>query len=139
MKRLMLLLVLCITVFLSSCTLDEKVAYYSESGNYITATGTVTHIKYDENKDILYLGFEELTPGFSDNAFKIVGKNLLTAQENGIDEKLKIGKQIEFISAPRYFGDGYVMPIVEITVDGEVLLAFEQGYRFWLEWVENGK
>ena len=59
----------------------------------------------------------------------------MIAQDNGIDQKLQMGKQIEFISTPKYFGDGYVMPIVEIVVDGEVLLSFEQGQQNWLEWL----
>lgn len=130
-------MILCITIVLSSCSQNESIEYYSDSSNYIAATGTVTHIKYSEEKDALYLGFEQLSPEFSDNSFKIVGKNLSLVQENGVDQKLQTGKQIEFISAPRYFGDGYVMPIVGITVDGEVLLTFEQGYNNWLEWIKE--
>ena len=136
MKKLFLLSILCITVCLSACSLEKERQYYSEPDNYITATGTVTHIKYNEEKDALYLGLEQMSYKFSDNSFKIVGKNLIIAQENGLDQKLQEGKQIEFISAPRYFGDGYVMPIVGLTVDGEVLLTFEQGYSNWLEWLQ---
>ena len=135
MKKRIFLLALFIDVVFSACTLNQEIDYYSDTNNYITATGTVTHIKYNENQDELYLGFDSLSPGFSDNAFKIVGKNLLIAQDNGIDQKLQMGKQIEFISTPKYFGDGYVMPIVEIVVDGEVLLSFEQGQQNWLEWL----
>jgi len=135
MKKRIFLLALFIAVVFSACTLNQEIDYYSDTNNYITATGTVTHIKYNENQDALYLGFDSLSPGFSDNTFKIVGKNLLIAQDNGIDQKLQMGKQIEFISTPKYFGDGYVMPIVEIVVDGEVLLSFEQGQQNWLEWL----
>ena len=137
MKKLLFLLALCVAIVLSSCGLDKKTEYYSERSNYITAIGTISHIKYNEENDVLYLGIEQLSPEFADIAFKIVGKNLLIVQENGIDQKLQIGKQIEFISAPRYFGDGYVMPIVGVTIDGEVLLDFEQGYYNWLEWIES--
>ena len=135
-KKLFLLLLFCITLVLSSCASDEKFQYYSQPENYITAVGTVTHIQYNEENDALYLGLEHLPSEFADNAFKIVGKNLLIAQKNGIDQKIQIGKQIEFISAPRYFGDGYVMPIVGLTVDDEILLAFEPGYTNWLELIK---
>ena len=135
MKKIYLVLILCITTVLSSCALNKEVEYYSNSNNYITVVGVVSHLKYNEEKDVLYLGFEQLSYEFADNAFKIVGKNLLVVQENGIDSKLQLGDQIEFIRAPKYFGDGYVMPIVGITINGEELLPFEQGYNNWLEWI----
>ena len=46
-------------------------------------------------------------------------------------------KGVSFMTAPRYFGDGYIMPIVEISVDGEELLSFEEGYENLLEWLAN--
>ena len=137
MKKILLLLIICIAIFLSSCNAKQQLEYYSNPDNYITVVGTVTHIKYNEERDSLYLGLHQIPTEFSDNSFKIVGENLLIAQENGIDQKLKIGEQVEFISAPKYFGDGYVMPIVGLTVDGEILLTFEQGYRNWIEWITD--
>ena len=37
------------------------------------------------------------------------------------------------MTAPKCFGDGYVMPIVAVSVDGEVLLEFEEGFENFLE------
>ena len=74
---------------------------------------------------------------FDDNSFKIVGENLLIVRQNGIDEKLEIGDQVTFVTAPRYFGDGYVMPIVEITVNEEELLSFEDGFANFLKWLDE--
>ena len=126
----------CIIVTFSSCVSDDRLKYYSVSSNYIEVVGTVIQMNYNEENNALYLGFEELNPEFADSAFKIVGENLLIAQKNGIDQKIQIGKQIEFISASRYFGDGYVMPIVGLSIDGDILLCFEQGYDNWLKWLE---
>ena len=109
--------------------------YYSQKNNYINAIGIVSHISYNEDKTALYLGFSDLTPQFDDNSFKIVGDNLPIVQEKGIDEKIKIGDQVDFITAPRYFGDGYVMPIVEISVNEEELLGFEEGFTNLLKWL----
>ena len=33
------------------------------------------------------------------------------------DDMIKVGDQIEFVTAPKYFGDGYVMPIVAMKRD----------------------
>ena len=137
MKKILFLPIICVVILFSSCTAKQELEYYSNPDNYITVVGTVTHIEYNEEMDSLYLGLQQIPSGFFDNSFKIVGKNLLIAQESGIDQRLKYGEQIEFISAPRYFGDGYVMPIVGLVIDDETLLAFDQGYHNWIEWLLN--
>lgn len=126
---------LCLIIFSTSCKTTKMQDYYSQKNNYINATGIVSHISYNEDKTALYLGFSDLTPQFDDNSFKIVGDNLPIVQEKGIDEKIKIGDQVDFITAPRYFGDGYVMPIVEISVNEEELLGFEEGFTNLLKWL----
>ena len=91
-------------------------------------------------KDYIYLQLTELTADdFDGNGFEIVGENLSIVKEKGIKQKIALGDEVEFISAPRYFGDGYVMPIVEITVDGETLLEFEEGYANLLRWLYENK
>ena len=111
--------------------------YYRQKDNFVTATGTIRHIAYNDDSSALYLGFTDLSPTFDDNSFKIVGNNLPIVQKNNIDEKIKIGDKIEFITAPEYFGDGYVMPIVAVSVNGEELLEFEEGYANFLKWLEE--
>ena len=111
--------------------------YYAQKSNYVNTTGNVTHISYNEDRSALYLGFSDLNPQFDDNSFKIVGDNLPIVQQNGIDEKIEIGDQVEFISAARYFGDGYVMPIVEISINEEELLSFEEGFPNLLKWLDD--
>ena len=138
MKKIIFLLMVLIIIILSSCSSNNNVLkYYSDPENYVTAVGTVTHIKYNEENNTLYLGIDQLTPEFSDNSFKIVGDNLTILKSNGIDQKMNIGQQIEFMSAPRYFGDGYVMPIVAIAINGETLLNFDQGYENLIEWLSS--
>ena len=136
-KLVAALLVLCLWVtLLSACDRKKMLDYYSEKENYVDATGTVVHIKYNEDETALYLGFSDLSYNFDDTCFKIVGENLRIVCEKGIDNKLKLGDQIKFTSAPRYFGDGYVMPIVAIHVNGECLLDFEAGYTNLLDWLK---
>ena len=77
MKKILLLPIICIAIFLSSCNAKQQLEYYSNPDNYITVVGTVTHIKYNEERDSLYLGLHQIPTEFSDNSFKIVGENLL--------------------------------------------------------------
>ena len=133
---LLCLIALCISVTFCACK-AERIEYYSQKENYIEATGTLTHVKYNEDASALYLGFSDLSYAFDDTCFKIIGDNLPIAQENGIDSKAVLGEQATFITAPRYFGDGYIMPIVAIYIDGECLLDFETGYDNLMKWLSD--
>ena len=99
----------------------------------------ISHIKYDDASSELFIGFSDMSPDLDDINFNIIGENLVIVCKNGIDNKLKIGKRISVVSAPRYFGDSYVYPIVSITVDGECLLDFEVGYQNLLHWLKSFK
>lgn len=136
MRKIALLILLSCLLLSTSCTANKMQDYYSQETNYISATGIVTHISYNEEKTALYFGFSDLSPQFDDNSFKIVGDNLPIVQEKGIDKKIKIGDEVSFITAPRYFGDGYVIPIVEISVNEEKLLDFEEGFANLLKWLD---
>ena len=138
-KKVFMMLLLLYILVLSACDSTKIKEYYKEKDNFVTATGTIIHIAYSKDNTELYLGFSDLTPTFDDICFKIVGDNLSIVQKNNIDEKIKIGDTIEFITAPRYFGDGYVMPMVAVSVNGEELLEFEEGYANFLKWLEAPK
>lgn len=125
---------------LTSCGVSSKykmVKYYSDESNFIAVNGVVDWLNYNDARSMLYLSFSNMDTALSDNCFKIVGDNLKITQQNGIDSKLQIGDSVCFITAPRYFGDGYVMPIVEITVNGEKLLAFDEGHENLLMWLKQ--
>lgn len=141
-KKSLFLLAICSLFSLNACTgalfVRQKLTYYSDKSVYISSKGTVTYIGYNEERSVLYFSFSELQGPYSDNTFKIVGDNLGIAQKRGIDTKISVGDQIEFLSAPRYFGDGYVMPIVELSANGDKLLDFEEGYSNLLKWIKEG-
>lgn len=134
-----IVLLLVYSSFLCSCSVSKRVLvrYYSEKSNYVTASGAVDHIQDDPELDGLYLGFSELSPTMDDVSFKLVGANREIVLQRGILQKVQLGTTVSFMTAPRYFGDGYIMPIVEISVDGEELLSFEEGYENLLEWLAN--
>ena len=101
---------------------------YRDVEDYVTATGTVTHIA-DSDEWGLFLGIEDTTVTFSDVNFVFKGENRRIVLEKGILEKLQIGDRVEFTVDPWYAGDGYSMPIVAVCVDGEWMLEFEEGYQ----------
>lgn len=133
----MISLVFILLASLCSCHSLEKLEYYSQKDNYINVSGTVSYINYNEDLSTLYIDFSSLSPVLDDTCFKIVGENLQIVKSKDIDKKLKIGESVTFITAPRYFGDGYVMPIVGMTVGGEELLNFDEGYENLLNWLSK--
>ena len=130
-------LIVCLTTMAVGCSAKQQLGYYSQRENYVTVTGVVSHISYNREQTALYLGFDMLDPTMDDSNFKIVGDNLLAVRAKGIDNKIKIGTEVEFVTAPRYFGDGYVMPIVSICIDGEELLGVDAGIQNFLAWLKN--
>ena len=134
-KSIMIIISIC--VLLCSCNSVGRIEYYTQKENYISVTGTISNIKYNEEATALYIDFSELSPVLDDTCFKIVGENLDIVKANRIDDKLKIGEQIIFITAPKYFGDGYVMPIVSISINGEILLGYEEGYENLIAWLSE--
>lgn len=124
------LLVACLT---SACSNQRMIEYYTEPSNYIHASGTIHHIQYDTKTNELYLGISEQEPKFDDTNFVLDCQSSRMLQESGFIEKLQIGDRISFVAAPRYWGDGYAIPIVSVEHHGETLLDFEVGYANLLD------
>ena len=125
-KRLSALLIA--TVFFTGCYAYHEREYYSDIDNFITEEAVVNNIIYKEkdNKLVLWLGSSEL---YTTKDFIIRGDNCSLVIENGFLDKVKIGDTVTFTSAPRIYGNGYFMPIVEMKHNGEVFLDFETGYN----------
>lgn len=137
LKLFSIFLVSCFLKCCFSCNPIKEKEYYKDKSNYIKATGTIDFINVVEDDAEMYLGFCDLNPKFDDTCFKIVGKNFEIVKNNGIVSKIEIGDEVEFITAPKYFGDGYIMPIVAISINGESLLDFEDGYENFQDWLEK--
>ena len=136
-RALIATIVLGALFLVNSCYTKSEIRYYTQLDNYTNATGTVSFIKYNEDKTGLYLELSDLEPQFSSLVFKIVGDNLVIVQKNGIDEKVKVGSQVSISFAPEVFGDGYVIPLVSISTDEEELLGFDEGYSNLLIWLKS--
>ena len=136
-RSIIIILTLYVLLF-CACDSGKMREYYEEKENYITATGTITHIQYSGSESALYLGFsKDLDPSCDGTDFKIVGKNLSVIQKNPNYGTLEIGTEIQFVTAPKYWGDGYVMPIVAMTVNGEEWLSFDEGHNNFLKWFDE--
>lgn len=142
MRRFLIFKKVCIVLILVSviasttaCFNRKRYKYYASKDNYISVTGTVSHIKYSEAKDYLVIALDDMSATLSDNNFQIIQDNLAIVQSNGFDELVNIGSEITIIIAPHYFGDGYLVPIVALEHSGTTLLEFDDGYDNLLNWL----
>lgn len=116
-------------------TIKEK-KYYSNPSNFVEVSaicesfGTFTHYPdqyYLNVKDMDYERTDECKFVSTSFDFDVASTELL--KKAGIEEVLTEGTAVTFMSAPRYFGDSYWMPIVALEIDGEVWLDFDTGYK----------
>lgn len=124
------LLVACLTSCYPSNTVLRKkmIAKYSDDQNYVTLTGEVT--EFDKNNVIIkceelrnYISYQrELCDYYiySDNFVQLQAKD-----------------EIEFVTVPFHFYNGHKLPIVELKKDGITLLAYEEGKKNLIDWVNT--
>ena len=102
--------------------------YYAEQENYISVTAVVSEVAYFGNDQIVVY-VRDKSVDFTDTGFILNGDNAQIARKNGIEDKIYPGAVITFTCAPRYFGDGYNIPMVALCIDGDSILDFETGFR----------
>ena len=109
--------------------------YYTNKSVYIQAEGTVKDIQYfppDASLDLsgrLYLEIDECPGEFIWYDFYLWGTNADIVMSSEKYSDLQIGSHIEFMSAPYFFGDGYVYPIAALWIDGTEVLSFDEGLK----------
>ena len=107
----------------------QEKTYYLDKDNYITEDAIVDNLIYDKEGNCLVFWLSEIDEAYESSDFIIKGRNLSVVLEKGVVEKIDVGSKITYTSAPGYFGNGYFMPIVAISVAGEELLSFDEGYE----------
>ena len=125
--------VIFILFSISGCFAAQAKPYYEDMNNYITEDATVENIIYVEERGNIVLWLSDIDPLYQAEAFIISGENASRAIENDILNKIKFGDIITFTSAPRYFGNGYFMPIIGLSIGDEVILDIEEGYKNLLD------
>lgn len=123
MKKFTIIFILLI-VFLSGCNISNQnlakkmIEKYSDNQNYVTLTGEVIEI----NENNVVIKCEEL------NAY-INYEDELCDYYIYSDQfiELQVGDEIQFTTVPFHFYNGHKLPIVELKIDGNTLLSFEEG------------
>lgn len=126
--KLLSLVLIALFLFVGCSKMHEK-KYYTDINNFITDEAVVDNIIYNEEEGYIVLWLSEIDEAYQCSDFIIEGKNVDLVLENGILDKIEIGDAITYTSAPRIFGNGDFMPIIEISASGEELLNVDDGYK----------
>ena len=84
---------------------------------------------YSEEYNEIALWLYDTDPSYQTTNFGIKGNNVSIALENGILDKVKIGDTITVTSAPRFFYNGYAMPIIGLSIGDIEILNIETGHQ----------
>lgn len=128
-KYKLLSLVLIALFLLVGCSKMHEKKYYADINNFITDEAVVDNVIYNEEKGYIVLWLSEIDEAYQCSDFIIEGNNVDLVLENGILDKIEIGDVITYTSAPRIFGNGDFMPIIEISASNEELLNVDDGYK----------
>ena len=131
MRKIIVLLVTAIAAvtLLCGCESNRMYQYYSDVDNYIDTTADVVGMYYYKEADKLVFVLDLDGIDYADSHLVLRGENAKTAVDQGALETISIGSQITFTAAPRYFGEGYEVPIVALSCNSKELLPFENGYN----------
>ena len=132
MKKFTILVIFLLVTFLFGCNISNQklakkmIEKYSDNRNYVTLTGEV--IEFNENNVIIkceelndYLSYEDELCDYYIYSDQFV--------------ELQVGEEIQFTTVPFHFYNGHKLPIVELKIDENTLLSFEEGKENLLDWV----
>ncbi len=137
MKRLIVIVSLLFIVLLSGCTIGqvspqivkEMIEIYSDDQNYVALSGEV--MEFDDYGGVT-IKCEEISTYIpyqsSICSYHIFSEEILN---------LNAGDYIDFVTVPEHFFDGHDLPIVEVKMNGDILLNIYNGKDNLMKWVKS--
>lgn len=134
-KARCLSVILILSLVINGIQVGRERKYYRDVENYINSSAIVEYIGYNrEESDEVYFWLDEPTGIYQGKTFYLCGESSRLVLERGLFDKIRVGDTVTFSSAPRYFANGWQMPIVRLATErGEELLSFEEGYQNLME------
>ena len=85
----------------------------------------------DSNMIHLYIG--DTGDDFSSSSIYLIGENANAARKNQIWNVIRMDSEITFVTSEAIFYDGYMLPIVSLSCQGEELLDYDLGRQNLIE------
>ena len=116
---------------------EKMLSYYEQDANYEVMNGKIKSLRYIEKQDKLLLQIEVLSDNqVSYNQSKSYCDFVLV-NWSYYEIELKVDDEITFTSAPMYFYNGYVLPIIHIELNQVQLLSFAEGKENYIDWIKK--
>lgn len=141
-KTTVLLVCILVVIFCNACDINaplrnKMVAYYSQDKNYFELSGTVKSVEYREDIDELFIEMDILT---DEHHFPLNGDGygeFTVVNWSKLSFHLEINDTIALTSAPDYFYNGHILPIVSVKKGDDEYLSFAKGKANYLSWIHT--
>ncbi len=139
MKKLCIfILIFIVLINFVSCILNtplrnSMVDYYKCESNYEKFNGIIASINNSRDGIVLEVTILDLQHNYPLNT----NGNQEFLLINSIEENfnLEIKEEVTLISAPKFFYNGHILPVVYLEKNGEVLLEYTVGKECYLNWI----
>lgn len=108
---------------------NGMIEYYSDDSNYINLDGVIVSIDYCQWEIDITTEDSGITAEGPVKFDVMIDLDLL--------DEMEIGDEISFVTAPMYFYNGHIWPIVAVEKDGKTYVSFEDGKAHYLHWIEK--
>ena len=109
----------------------QMIDYYSNDDNYTYLSGEVVKLK----EDIIYVNI--ITENSDFKMYVTNDLDFILYANNNLYDIIFVGDIVTFCSAPEYFYDSYILPIVYLEKEETVYLTFEEGKNNLLNWIDE--
>lgn len=143
MRKALCIMVILSIAFLCACDFNaplrnKMVDYYSKTENYSALKGKIASIKINSDAQEISIEIDILTPGHN---FPLNSKTnhceFVIVNYTEEEKSISVGDEIEFTSAPMYFYNGHVLPVVSLKVGDKEITTFGEGQVRYLSWIKQ--
>ncbi len=108
--------------------------YYQDESHFKEYKATVKgYYDYWGDSNLIHLYIGDTGGDFSSSSIYLIGENANAARKNQIWNVIRIDSEITFVTSEAIFYDGYMLPIVALSCQGEELLDYDQGRQNLIE------
>ena len=137
-----LFLIIVALISCSSCGAPNFVIkkYYRDKSNFKEYTAIVEgYGDFWNESNMIYLDIGSSGGDLQTSSIYLFGENANIARKNQIWDVIRIGSEITFSASNAIFYDGYLIPMIALSCQGEVLLEFDQGQKNQIDWFTFGQ
>ena len=103
--------------------------YYSDDSNYINLDGVIVSIDTSQWEIDITTENSGITAEGPVTFHVMIDLDWL--------DEMEVGDEISFVTAPMYFYNGHIWPVVAVEKDGKTYVSFEDGKERYLQWIEK--